>query len=126
VNPYREPGMDRYWVPSSAKSAIFGTDIMDYWFPVSQGGDIAFLYGVIKILLENTWYDQRFVAEHTDGFSELKRQTDQFDWPILEKQSGISRSSISEFATLIRDAKNAVFVWSMELLNTISEAMPFQ
>ena len=113
VNPYREPGMDRYWVPSSAKSAIFGTDIMDYWFPVSQGGDIAFLYGVIKILLENKWHDQRFVAEHTDGFSELKRQTDQFDWPILEKQSGLSRSSISEFATLIRDAKNAVFVWSM-------------
>ncbi|HZO84722.1 MAG TPA: molybdopterin-dependent oxidoreductase, partial [Verrucomicrobiae bacterium] len=56
VNPYREPGMDRYWVPSTLKSAMFGTNIMDYWFPVSQGGDIAFLYGVIKILIENEWY----------------------------------------------------------------------
>src|SRR3954462_2671044 len=46
VNPYREPGLERYWVPSTAKSALFGTDLMDYWFPVSQGGDIAFLYGV--------------------------------------------------------------------------------
>jgi anaerobic selenocysteine-containing dehydrogenase len=43
VNPYREPGMDRYWVPSTASSALFGTDIMDHWFPVTQGGDIPFL-----------------------------------------------------------------------------------
>src|SRR5437016_2287977 len=46
VNPYREPGMERYWVPSTAGSALFGTDIDDDWFPVATGGDIAFLYGV--------------------------------------------------------------------------------
>src|SRR5258708_3230729 len=42
VNPYKEPGMQKYWVPSNVGSALFGTDIADYWFPVSQGGDIAF------------------------------------------------------------------------------------
>ncbi len=25
VNPYREPGLGRYWVPSVARSALFGT-----------------------------------------------------------------------------------------------------
>jgi len=113
VNPYREPGLERYWVPSSAKSAVFGTDIMDYWFPVSQGGDIAFLYGVIKVLLENNWFDQSFVSEHTGGFADLRQQAESFGWPELEKQSGLSRASITEFAELIRDAKNAVLVWSM-------------
>src|SRR3954468_611058 len=52
VNPYREPGMVRYWVPSTASSALFGTDIADDWFPVAQGGDIAFLYGALKRLIE--------------------------------------------------------------------------
>src|SRR5262245_54233304 len=33
VNPYLEPGMQRFWVPSSLDSAVFGTDIADYWFP---------------------------------------------------------------------------------------------
>ena len=56
VNPYDEPAMKRYWVPSSVDSALFGTDITDYWFPVSQGSDIAFLYGVLKILFENDWF----------------------------------------------------------------------
>ena len=37
VNPYLEPGMKRYWVPSTAASAVFGTGIADWWFPVSQG-----------------------------------------------------------------------------------------
>src|SRR5438445_140026 len=53
VNPYLEPGMKRYWVPSTVKSALFGTDIADYWFPVSQGGDIAFVAGALKIMFAN-------------------------------------------------------------------------
>ena len=113
VNPYREPGMERYWVPSNAKSAVFGTAIMDYWFPVSQGGDIAFLYGVIKLLVENGWYDNSFVEQHSEGFRDLKDQAQAFAWPALEKQAGLSRSSMLEFAELIRDANKAVLVWSM-------------
>src|SRR5215210_37060 len=61
VNPYLEPGMKKYWVPSSMRSALFGTEIADYWFPVQQGGDIAFLSGVIKILIENDWINYSFI-----------------------------------------------------------------
>src|SRR5260370_36494209 len=32
VNPYFEPGLRRYWVPSGAESAIFGTRIADECF----------------------------------------------------------------------------------------------
>src|SRR5205085_11923785 len=32
VNPYREPGLERYWVPSVVRSALFGTTIMDDFF----------------------------------------------------------------------------------------------
>lgn len=113
VNPYREPGMERYWVPSSIKSAVFGTDIMDYWFPVSQGGDIAFLYGVLKILIENDWVNREFIREHTVDFEKLKQRVNELSVDVLEKQSGLSRDDMQEFAELIRDARNAVLVWSM-------------
>ncbi|MEW6304482.1 MAG: FdhF/YdeP family oxidoreductase [Verrucomicrobiota bacterium] len=113
VNPYREPGMERYWVPSTASSALFGTDIADYWFPVSQGGDIAFLYGVLKILIANNWLNQEFIAQHTVDFDQLKARVESLDWPVLEKQSGLKRADMQEFAELIRDSKNAVLVWSM-------------
>jgi len=113
VNPYLEPGMKRYWVPSSAGSALFGTGIADYWFPVTQGGDIAFLYGVVKILIENGWIDQEFVRERCVDFEELKHAAELLDWGGLEAQAGLPRAAMEEFAALIRDAKNAVLVWSM-------------
>src|SRR6266581_4043402 len=113
VNPYLEPGMKRYWVPSTLGSALFGTDIADYWFPVSQGGDIAFLCGVLKILVSNGWLDERFIRDHTVGFDELKSGLSKASFAELETQAGLDRAAMQEFAELIRDAKTAVLVWSM-------------
>jgi molybdopterin-dependent oxidoreductase alpha subunit len=113
VNPYREPGMERYWVPSSWSSAVFGTDIADYWFPVSTGGDIAFLYGVLKVLFANGWTDPTFTNRYAVGMEELERQAAALDWKTLEGQAGLGRASMQEFAELVRHAKTAVFVWSM-------------
>jgi molybdopterin-dependent oxidoreductase alpha subunit len=113
VNPYREPGMDRYWVPSTLSSAMFGTDIADYWFPVATRGDIPFLLGVVKILLREGWVDRDFIAQHTVGFEELKAKVAGFDLNELARLSGLPVASMREFAELIRDAKTAVLVWSM-------------
>ncbi len=113
VNPYLEPGMKKYWVPSSVVSAVFGTELADFWFPVSQGGDIAFLCGVMKILLENNWTNESFINQHTSGMAELRQKLLSLEWPVIEQQAGLKRASMQQFAELIRDAKNAVLVWSM-------------
>ena len=113
VNPYLEPGMKRYWVPSSVGSALFGTEIADFWFPVAQGGDIAFLSGVMKLLIENDWINYSFIDRHTAGFAELCAHISLVEWSAIEKQSGLTRASMQQFAELIRDATNAVLVWSM-------------
>jgi len=113
VNPYFEPGMQRYWVPSTPVSAVFGTALADYWFPVTQGGDIAFIYGVIKILFAEGWVNREFINAHVEGVEELEAAAQALDWGTLEKEAGLSRASMREFAELIRDAKNAVLIWSM-------------
>lgn len=113
VNPYREPGMMRYWVPSSVESAVFGTDIADYWFPVSTGGDIAFLSGVLKVLLEQQWVEPEFIREHTAGIEELKSHLGQLSWDELETRAGLNQKAMLEFARLIGSARTGVLVWSM-------------
>lgn len=122
VNPRLEPGMKRYWVPNIASSALFGTDLADYWFPVTPGGDIAFLYGVIKILLEKGWVDEAFIREHTAGFEPLKAACAKLDWATLEKHAGLPWRSMEEFAHLVRDAKNAVLVWSTGITQQLQGA----
>ncbi|HWP67280.1 MAG TPA: FdhF/YdeP family oxidoreductase [Candidatus Limnocylindria bacterium] len=113
VNPYREPGMERYWVPSIARSALFGTDVTDHWFTVRTGGDVAFLTGVAKVMIERGWFDARFVTEHATGFTELAVHVRALGWEALEADAGLSRADMERLAVLLRDADTAVLVWSM-------------
>jgi molybdopterin-dependent oxidoreductase alpha subunit len=113
INPYREPGLERYWVPSVAESALFGTRIADDFFQVNTGGDRAFIAGVISHLIEQDWIDDGFIAAHTTGFGELKAELTGYGWELLESQSGASRDEMLRFARLLGESSSAVFVWSM-------------
>ena len=113
VNPFREPGLERYWVPSNAESAIFGTKISNEFFPVHVGGDIAFLNGVLKVLIEDGGVDLDFVREHTQGWDALVAELDRQSLDDLSRFSGASVDDIRRFARLYAKAKSAVLVWSM-------------
>lgn len=121
VNPFREPSMEQYWIPSILESALFGTKLVDDVFQVNIGGDIAFMNGVIKHWLEmeeeerGSAIDLEFVHNHTTGFEELKAHVEKLEWPQLEEASGISKERMKEFAQLLAQAKSGVFVWSMGL-----------
>lgn len=113
VNPCLEPGMRRYWVPSDAASATFGSDLADHWFPVRPDGDTAFLYGTLKSLLDRGAVDAAWIASHTTGFEALRSRVESLDWAELEAGSGLPRASMEEFAGLLAAARSGVLVWSM-------------
>lgn len=113
VNTYREPGMDKYWVPSNVESALFGTKIADRFFMIDIGGDIAFISGALKHMIENAWTDSAFIDGYTRGFDELSRELDALSWDELERRSGSTRAEMLAFARMVGDAKTAVIVWSM-------------
>ena len=71
INPYLEPGLDKYWVPSSAESMMFGTKICDLHVPVRPGGDVALLNAALKELIARGAVDHAFIAAHTNGWSDL-------------------------------------------------------
>ncbi|HKT05186.1 MAG TPA: FdhF/YdeP family oxidoreductase [Rugosimonospora sp.] len=113
VNAYREPGMARYWVPSNLESAVFGTKMTDRFFDINVGGDIGFLNGVLKHMVERGWVDRSFVDGHTTGYDAVVRSLAGQAWPDLEAQAGSTREEMLALAELLRDAGTAVFVWSM-------------
>ncbi|NJM08085.1 FdhF/YdeP family oxidoreductase [Candidatus Gracilibacteria bacterium] len=113
VNNYREPGMERYWIPSIPESALFGTRLAETCYLVNVGGDIAFLNGTLKHLIAEGWIDSTFIHEHSTGFVELAAALAHQPWEELERYAGASRSEMYAFAQQIRDARRAIFVWSM-------------
>jgi molybdopterin-dependent oxidoreductase alpha subunit len=115
VNPMREYGLERYWVPSVPTSALFGTKLMDDFFQVRVGGDIAFINGVLKALIAMNRLDQSFIANRTRGFDELRSALEQQSWQTLEQRSGLARLEMERFAQIYGSARTAVFVYSMGL-----------
>jgi molybdopterin-dependent oxidoreductase alpha subunit len=113
VNPYVEPGLERYWVPSVAESALFGTRIADDIFQIHAGGDIPFFYGVLKHLIENNWIDHEFIARRTADWANLELKTRDFSWEDLERSSGLTRADMYRFAAAFGRAKSVITVWSM-------------
>lgn len=113
VNPFREPGLERYWVPSAIESAAFGTTIADDFFPIHTGGDIPFVLGVVKALLARGGVDRAWVDAHTTGFDALAAQAEATDFTELEEASGSTRADMERFARHYADAGAAVLIWSM-------------
>ena len=93
VNPLREPALERYWVPSHVESAMFGTRMTDEFFGVHTGGDVAFINGVLKLMIERELIDRSFIDQPRRG---LRRS-----WP--RSWSG-SRSSSSNASAAPRAA----------------------
>lgn len=113
VNAYREPGMDRYWIPSTPASAVFGTKLNDGVYMVKVGGDLAFLSAVQKVMVERGWYDQGFIEAATEGFDAYREHLESLDLDELVTAAGTTREQVEAFAQEVGQASTGVFVWSM-------------
>jgi len=113
VNPYREPGMERYWIPSTPESALFGTRIADRFFQIHTGGDLGFLVGTLRHMIERGWVDEEFVAANCEGWEAARAQTLEASWEDLEAVAGSSRAEMEAFAEMLGRAERGVLVWSM-------------
>ncbi|UCF37956.1 MAG: FdhF/YdeP family oxidoreductase, partial [Acidobacteriota bacterium] len=113
INPFFEPGLDRYWVPSNVDSALFGTKICDHYYPIQVGGDIPFLNGVLKHLIDRDWIDHEFIRNHTSGWDDLVAELSSQSFDMLERRSGSTREQMFEFALTYASSRHAIFVWSM-------------
>ena len=113
VNPYLEPGLDRYWVPSNVESALFGTRMSDLHVPVRPGGDVALANATLKLLVERGGVDLDFVEAHTAGFAALRDRLDGQPLDDLLRLAGVDRPTLDAFVDELVRAGGAVHVWSM-------------
>ena len=114
INPFREPGLTRYWVPSVPDSAVMGTKLVDEFYQIATGGDIAFLNGTLKYLIEQGWVDADFIAQHTTGWDDRCRDAGRArlgDAGTAQRRRLAPRCDA--FAELVHGARTGILVWSM-------------
>jgi molybdopterin-dependent oxidoreductase alpha subunit len=113
VNPYLEPGLERYWVPSNFESALFGTKLCDLHVPVRPEGDVALANALLLALVERGAADEEWIAAHTEGWDELVAHLATLDCDALLAAAGIDGETFERFVDLYAGAGRAVLVWSM-------------
>jgi molybdopterin-dependent oxidoreductase alpha subunit len=113
VNPYLEPGLDRYWVPSNPESAMFGTKMCDLHIPVRPGGDVAFATAALKRLVERGAVDERFIMQHTEGYEDLVEDLDTTSMDDLLAAAGLTAAQLDAFVDEYAAAGSAILLWSM-------------
>jgi molybdopterin-dependent oxidoreductase alpha subunit len=113
VNPYLEPGLERYWVPSNVESAMFGTKLSDLHVPVRPEGDVALGNALVHALVERGAVDHEWIAAHTEGWDELVTHLATLDRAALLAAAGVDGETFERFVDLYAGAASAVLVWSM-------------
>jgi molybdopterin-dependent oxidoreductase alpha subunit len=113
VNPYLEPGLERYWVPSNTESAMFGTTFCDLHVPVRPGGDVAFANAALKLLIARDAVDRSFIDAHTEGWDDLVAVLAAQSMDELLSQAGLTRAQVEAFVDEYERAGSAILLWSM-------------
>ena len=113
VNPLRETGLDRFKVPSSPSSLLFGSQVNDRYIQPRIGGDIALLKGILKVVIAEGNIDRDFIARHTTGIDELCSQLDGESLEDIARNAGVDQPAIVDLARLYAASSNAIFMWAM-------------
>ncbi|WP_052691798.1 FdhF/YdeP family oxidoreductase [Teredinibacter purpureus] len=116
VNPAKEPGMVKFASPSDWRSMLKGgEDIASHYVQPHLGGDVAFMQGVAKWVLDNAAHDTDFIEHNTEGFDDFSASIHALEWDDIERNAGCFRHEIEAIAAEYAAAKNVVFSWSMGL-----------
>ena len=122
VNPLLETGLKAFSHPQKI-SGILGnaTPLASLHLPVRLNGDLPFLKGMLKCVLEaeadapGTVVDHDFISEFTQGYEAFVEEIEQAGWHDIVVQSGLSETEIRKAADLFMQADDAITCWAMGL-----------
>ena len=88
-------------------------DFAEVWLQPRIGTDIAWLNGMMNVIIAEDLYDKDFVKERTEKFEELKEVVSQYTPEKVEVITGIPKESIIESARLYARAERASILYGM-------------
>jgi molybdopterin-dependent oxidoreductase alpha subunit len=121
VNPLREVGLARFAHPQKPLDLLRSVPLAQDFVQVRIGGDLAFLRGVAKAVLEaeaaapGTVLDHAFLAGKTVGLDAWRELVIATPWPELERGAGVDEAAMRQLAARYIAAKATIACWAMGL-----------
>jgi molybdopterin-dependent oxidoreductase alpha subunit len=126
-NPLKERALERFAAPQNPVEmlTLSSTPIASSYNQLRVGGDIAALKGLMKAVFERDDEDFRrggsgvldrdFIAEHTVGFEELRKEVEATSWDSIVDVSGLSIEAFESAADVYIHANSVIVCYGMGL-----------
>ena len=82
----------------------------DLYLPVRPGRDSALAHGILHVMIERGWIDETFIAEHTNGFDEVRELVKEYTPEHTEKLTGVPAKNIIAAAELWGTAETSMLL----------------
>lgn len=95
--------------PRVTKTAMMA----DVFLPLKPRSDLALLNGLAHLLIVNDWIDHAYIAQHTQGFDELRAHLMTYTPEMVSRITGLSIDLLEKTARMYAQAKAACIAWTM-------------
>jgi len=84
------------------------------------GSDVAWINGLMHIIIREGWEDKGFIAERTEGFEELKKEIEAYPPERVAEISGIPPDDLRRIAQTYAKAEKASILYAMGITQHIT------
>jgi len=94
-------------------------DFAELHVPIRVGSDVAFLNGVMNVLITENLYDKPYVESCTVGFEELKKKVLEYPPERAAEISGVDAGTIRTVARRVASVKPAMLMYTLGITEHI-------
>jgi len=89
------------------------------WLKPNYGTDVAWINGMMNVIINDNIQDSTFINERTEGFDEFKETVLKYNTKLVEEITGIPESKLIEAARIYAKVGKASIVFSMGITHQI-------
>jgi len=89
------------------------TQFATLWLRQNLGTDVAWLNGMMHVIIKEKLYDEKYVNSRTIGLDELKKTVEKYTPEYVEEITGIPKDQLVQAARMYAQAKAASIIYSM-------------
>ena len=87
----------------------------DEYVRLRPGSDVAFLWGVLWVILQNGWEDKEYISQRVFGFDDVRKEVENYPPETVSNITGVPVDQINKVAKLVSDNRPGTLIWCMGL-----------
>ncbi len=92
----------------------------DAFLQPKPGTDVAWINGMMNVIIEENLYDKSYIEERTEAFEELKKTVEKYTPEYVEEISGVPADKLREAARVYAKSKPAAILYAMGITQHIT------